>query len=226
MLCPSCDRPLNRDSLEGQTVDRCPGCHGIWFDESELGHVIRRMAPPDLTGVEPKCAVTGLECPRCNSTMTPTNYAYDSGIFVNKCHSCLGVWLANGQLELIAKHRIGTPAVQRLASVFADDMRAASKWRRARAIIRSRLLSGIVAAAYLLVAWFTTGDAETVFRLVRFLLLPLACIWFCDGLGSLTGIALGLGRPVITQKTHGDFWRRQRGQSHILYWCDDRLAQH
>ena len=48
-------------------------------------------------------------------------------------------------------------------------------------------------------------DGELFLRLIQFLALPLACIWFCDGIGRLTGIAIGLVRPTVTQTTPGDF---------------------
>ena len=38
MHCPKCGRELERvtTSLKGFQVDRCPSCHGIWFDKGEV----------------------------------------------------------------------------------------------------------------------------------------------------------------------------------------------
>ena len=48
-----------------------------------------------------------------------------------------------------------------------------------------------------------TGQIESIFRLGIALIFPLACIWFPDELGTLTGILMGLARPQITQPTPG-----------------------
>ena len=157
---------------------------------------------PDSNG--PK-SVASLTCPNCDTAMRVVNYAYDSEVFISKCQKCSGVWLAEGQLERIANYRVGTPATNALAEAIATEMRVANRWQRLRGIIRSRVLSGIVAIVYLLVPLFATGEAEVVFRVFCFEILPLACIWFPDAFGNLKGISLGLGRPAITQETSGDF---------------------
>ncbi len=66
--------------------------------------------------------------------------------------------------------------------------------------MKSRILSGIVAVAYLVGAYFT-ADAETMWKVGLFLILPLACIWFSDAMGAYTGV--GFGRGAITSTTPG-----------------------
>lgn len=66
--------------------------------------------------------------------------------------------------------------------------------------MNSRLISGIIAIAYL-VAAYLTADGETTFKVGLFLILPLACIWFGEAMGGYTGI--GMGRGAITTKTPG-----------------------
>jgi len=196
---------MSQESLKGQTVDRCDACGGTWFDESELGQVVTWTESSPLPHSNEPKSVTCLVCPKCDATMKLVNYAYDSGVFINKCQTCSGVWLAEGQLERIVSYRAGTPATKALANAMAAEICVANRWQRLRGIIRSRSLSSIVAVIYLLVALFATGDAEVVFRVFIFVLLPLACIWFPDAFGNLRGISLGLGRPAITQTTPGDF---------------------
>ena len=205
MRCPSCDKALTCETFHGQTIDRCPLCDGIWLDESELGPVVPQFAPPDSPSATPKPCSDGLTCPKCNGSMAPFNYAHDSGVFINKCASCGGIWLQSGQLELLAQYRAGTPAIQSLGNAFADEIRRSNRWQFARRVLRSRLLSGIVAIVYLVVALLATANLESVLRLTAFLLLPMTCIWFPDAMGSLKGIRLGLVRPMITQSTPGDF---------------------
>ena len=207
MRCPHCDKTLDRETLHGETVDRCPSCEGIWLDQSELRAVVERARPADAPKADapsPNPCCDGLACPRCGGWLAAFNYAYDSGVMIQRCGSCHGVWLEPGQLGLLARYQAGTPETRRLAEAFADDIQRSKRWQRARQVLRSRWLSGLVAGAYLLVAMIYAPSPEFMFRLISFLLFPLVCIWFCDAMGNLTGIALGLGRPMITRPTPGD----------------------
>ena len=207
MRCPSCDKALNCETFHGQTIDRCPLCDGIWLDESELGPVVRQSGSPDSPSATPKPCSDGLTCPKCNGSMAPFNYAHDSRVFLNKCASCGGIWLESGQLELLAQYRAGTPAIQSLGNAFADEIRRSNRWQFARRVLRSRLLSGIVAIVYLVVALLATANPEPrrTALLLFSILLSMTCIWFPDAMGNLKGIRLGLVRPMITQSTPGDF---------------------
>ena len=64
--------------------------------------------------------------------------------------------------------------------------------------MKSRIISGIIAAAYLVTAYLTANE-EAAFKVAIFLILPLACIWFSDAMGEFTG----LGFPSITTTTPG-----------------------
>ena len=50
----------------------------------------------------------------------------------------------------------------------------------------NRIISGLLALAYLATAYFTDGG-ETAFRVGMFLILPIACIWFGDAMGDYVG---------------------------------------
>ncbi len=50
----------------------------------------------------------------------------------------------------------------------------------------NRILSGTVAAAYILTACFGSS-AETGFKAALFVVLPLACIWFSEAMASYAG---------------------------------------
>ncbi|WP_372720667.1 hypothetical protein [Novipirellula sp.] len=62
-----------------------------------------------------------------------------------------------------------------------------------------------LAIGFVLLVFTMTGSGESAFRALLFVLLPLLCIWFSDAMGRLTGISMGLGRPVITKGTPGVF---------------------
>ncbi len=42
-----------------------------------------------------------LVCPKCGGITHPINYGDDSGIIVDKCASCNGIWLDRGELDKI-----------------------------------------------------------------------------------------------------------------------------
>jgi hypothetical protein len=69
--------------------------------------------------------------------------------------------------------------------------------------MRSRIISGTIAACYLFVAYSEAG-AEMMYRIAIFLIFPLACIWYSDAMGGYTGWNYGV-RPAITQTTPGCF---------------------
>ena len=48
MRCPRCEtRALEELDREGLTIDRCPGCRGVWLDRGELEKLIARSDPAD-----------------------------------------------------------------------------------------------------------------------------------------------------------------------------------
>jgi len=205
--------------MEGQTVDRCIQCAGLWLDESELGAIVCQMksssansvpaTSPGATSPATKshagADTDNLGCPKCEQSMTPSNYAHDSGIFVSRCMACDGTWLKAGQLERIASYRHGSPSIQRLGDAFEAEIRSANRVQFAQDLLRSRVLSSIVAIAYLVFLLANGGGVSAVFRLFVSLIVPLLCIWYPDVIGQLKGYSGGIGRPVITQTTPGNF---------------------
>lgn len=50
----------------------------------------------------------------------------------------------------------------------------------------NRILSGLLAIGYVIGAFVTLG-AEGGFKVLGFVILPLACIWFGEAMGGYTG---------------------------------------
>jgi hypothetical protein len=65
----------------------------------------------------------------------------------------------------------------------------------------NRTLSGLVALIYLILAIFA-GGLETGLKVLAFLILPMACIWFSDTMGRYTG-RLPITAGGINQQTPG-----------------------
>jgi uncharacterized protein len=114
MKCPRCSQALRQVSYEGVLVDTCDGCHGEWLDKAEITRI--NKARDVVFSAEDKANVEGskqvvlkqvvqaqkaLICPRCNVAMSTINYAYDSGVMIDQCSKCAGVWLDDQELEAI-----------------------------------------------------------------------------------------------------------------------------
>jgi len=170
MNCPSCGRELQLDQYEGVTIDVCAECGGVWLDEGELEQIIERremlFAQEDVDAVDgARQPVTvkkedmgeGVPCPKCGATCRRSNYAYTSGIIIDKCPGRHGIWLDESELEKIQivveeweKKRDGNRA--KAASTLSDierDVEAKSaesfeKMGRAKFPLVGRMVNGLV----------------------------------------------------------------------------------
>lgn len=110
--CPRCRAPMAEIDYEGITVDTCRSCGGEWLDPDELKAVTARretvFTPEEIAQVEGVDQVTvvaqdelaeELSCPRCGARLRAFNYAYTSGVIIDKCPDCGGIWLDKDELE-------------------------------------------------------------------------------------------------------------------------------
>jgi uncharacterized protein len=51
MRCPRCGIELHEVPYRGMTADVCLGCHGIFLDEAELGHIQRAERAGVMSGI-------------------------------------------------------------------------------------------------------------------------------------------------------------------------------
>ncbi len=203
LSCPICKVALSQRSVVDQTIDQCDVCNGVWYDPSELSSLLRNSAVPDLLDHECQSPSERISCPKCETEITATIYAHDSGISVLKCASCLGVWLAAGQFEEIFLYRNGSHKTDKLVQPMAESGALSNTLDRIAGLIQSRLLSAVFVLLSLIVAALCGAGGETVFRLLASLVLPLVCIWFSDAMGNVSGIGMGLASPKITKSTPG-----------------------
>ncbi len=114
MRCPSCSERLEEIDYEGIRIETCPKCGGEWLDATELGHVVaarevrfdeneRRAvaAAVKITPVNIQDADRDLKCPKCAGRTDALNYGGDTGIVIDKCTCCAGIWLDGDELEKI-----------------------------------------------------------------------------------------------------------------------------
>ena len=114
MQCPQCAGPLQATVYEDVPVHTCETCGGEFVGGEEFARIVdnrqetfsdRQRA--ELAECKPSFGRIAteperlLQCPACGQTMNVTNYAGDSGIFVDRCSVCSGIWLDHQELEKI-----------------------------------------------------------------------------------------------------------------------------
>ena len=118
MLCPRCNGSLFANSKDGVEIEVCTDCGGIWLDANEL-KVLAEQAKSDgniaKAGVVEEVAVgvqstqenVDMKCPKCSgATLTAFIYAFDSGIELDRCPQCSGLWLDKSELEQIVSYMV------------------------------------------------------------------------------------------------------------------------
>src|SRR5208337_1353032 len=118
MQCAVCNNLLHKLTIEGISSDSCSLCGSIWFASgSDFAAAAERCAlksnlPPEdsiksrINTEAKKSSAAGfsLNCPQCHIPMETINYADDSGIFINRCHTCTGIWLDDIKLKKITSY--------------------------------------------------------------------------------------------------------------------------
>jgi Zn-finger nucleic acid-binding protein len=110
-VCPRCGAGLKKATNPLMAVDVCTGCGGVFFEQGELAKLARKHheAFPKLEALvkEPAKAVSDsgkLTCPGCGAAMERYEYAYCSGIMLDHCPTCGGIWADEGELGRIGEH--------------------------------------------------------------------------------------------------------------------------
>lgn len=114
MNCPVCSATLETITYEGIAIETCPSCGGEWLDDGELLQVAETR--DELFSAEERQAIANAtsfvgvpanepgrrrECPKCGAMMQQLNYAYDTGVIIDRCTANHGVWLDASELEKV-----------------------------------------------------------------------------------------------------------------------------
>ncbi len=104
MTCPKCESDsLAAVTIDGVEVDQCADCSGIWFDEKELGSLLKHK-PSEL---KPLLGHKGSEalnqqkgrCPRDCADLLRLFSSRDKTLVIDLCPKCRGIWLDGGELD-------------------------------------------------------------------------------------------------------------------------------
>lgn len=94
--CPRDRTLLVERKLDRVTVDECPKCLGAFFDADELARATGDKELGRYLSQVHGAASSPMVCPGCGHLMDLDTI---SGIQVDHCTSCLGVWLDAGEKE-------------------------------------------------------------------------------------------------------------------------------
>jgi Zn-finger nucleic acid-binding protein len=97
---------MNEEVYLNVTLDVCPTCAGIWFDDNELRDLMaqdadapRKLEERYVPEVQTVPAVaTPRRCPADGMPLQPYRYLYHSPIVLDACSECGGFWVQDGEL--------------------------------------------------------------------------------------------------------------------------------
>lgn len=104
--CPRDEAELTPGQQGKVDIDTCPRCEGTFLDSMELAQVLgmsKDLAMERLTLDD----IPRLRCPGCNARMDSHWFSLERRVMIDKCPSCLGVWLDGGELRALLKEIYG-----------------------------------------------------------------------------------------------------------------------
>lgn len=116
MKCPRDGTALDRVNVLGTELDKCHHCDGLWLDHGEMDRLAaakvsdvedrleRQYGDPK---VEPGEVSDYMRCPRCEGRLQRAQYTYIKPVKIDRCESCLGVWVDDGELDAIVSEKSG-----------------------------------------------------------------------------------------------------------------------
>lgn len=113
--CPRCHKELREIEYEGDKIDICNICGGVWCDSDELYQILKIREKqftasdfPEVTAKKEDAKFSSthelvdcLHCPICNHLMERINYSHTSGIIIDRCRKYHGIWLDKDEIEKI-----------------------------------------------------------------------------------------------------------------------------
>ena len=94
MECPKCHAAMEEKTLStlhgGVTVDRCSGCHGLWFDIGEAEALREKWMSEYIDSGNPEVGrkhndIRDINCPRCGKPLSKLSDPVQSHIQYEAC---------------------------------------------------------------------------------------------------------------------------------------------
>ena len=127
LSCPDCLVKMTPYRCAGVIIDKCDSCQGVWFDSKEIGvfkenldsldwSLVKKMYKPEPL---PDNAIS--ICPRCEVSLLPHTYGYNTKVETKKCSQCKGLWLElHNVLNLMELSKIGQEISQPLKGFLGE----------------------------------------------------------------------------------------------------------
>ena len=111
MRCPKCRSDMEQIMIDDIEVDRCSSCHGLWFDDGELGKLrSKEMAAVldigDVKTGKKQNKIENYRCPRCAGPMNRLVDPEQTHIWFEQCGSCRGSFFDAGELTDLATESV------------------------------------------------------------------------------------------------------------------------
>lgn len=103
MKCPKCHEPFEVVSYNGIEIDRCSGCHGIWFDHREEEELRQLKGAAEALDIGDEFvgakfdAIEHANCPRCEVPMHRVSHDGSVEIRFERCTQCKGSFFDAGE---------------------------------------------------------------------------------------------------------------------------------
>lgn len=95
LACPRDGNALVPFLIADITIDRCPGCAGMWLDDGELRRVTHDDELARLASELDRSAPATMACPRCQAPCRPSHV---EDVALDVCGGCGGIWLDRDEL--------------------------------------------------------------------------------------------------------------------------------
>src|SRR5258706_12141827 len=106
LSCPNDQTVLNSVEIEGVAIEQCPVCGGQWLHRAELetlGQHHRTHLEPINVG-DIGITESTRRCPQDETPMRQHEFAEHSGIKIDQCPTCQGIWLDQTELSQILSY--------------------------------------------------------------------------------------------------------------------------
>ena len=153
MKCLSCAGDLSSVKHQDTRTEQCSQCGGIWLDQEELEHL--KDADTDIRWMELDLwkearevsgSISPRRCPYGHGPLVTLAYG-DSGLLVDVCRRCGGIWLDTGELEKILAYLENKALSATVPDYIRESLKEAgdlvsggegriSEWKDLRAVLK------------------------------------------------------------------------------------------
>jgi Zn-finger nucleic acid-binding protein len=117
--CPVCQVPLDEYSVHFMKFEACPQCHGLWLFKDELRKLKNTVDDgrlhwlnQEVDNIEKTSVVSSTRsCVKCKGVHLHSVIFGHSGVIIDWCPQCHGMWLDQGEYAAIT-HYLGQEATE------------------------------------------------------------------------------------------------------------------